>query len=178
MPADLTLLVPAFKAQVEILLVNCKNRGIEMRASDTVRSPFDQAKIWRQSRTSEEIHKKIVELQNNNAPFLAHCLESVGPQKGDPVTKAIPGLSWHQWGEAVDCFWVVNNKAVWDLETVVNGLNGFMVYANEAKKLGLDAGLFWNNFKDSPHVQLRKASSPAKIFSLQEIDQTMQQRFG
>ena len=66
----------------------------------------------------------------------------VGPQKGDPVTNAIPGLSWHQWGEAVDCFWVVNNKAVWDLETVVNGLNRFMVYANEAKKLGLDAGLF------------------------------------
>jgi peptidoglycan LD-endopeptidase CwlK len=178
MPADLTLLVPAFKAQVEILLMNCKNKGIEMRPSDTVRSPFAQAKIWRQSRTTEEINKKISELKNNNAPFLAHCLESVGPQKGDPVTNAIPGLSWHQWGEAVDCFWVVNNKAVWDLETVVNGLNGFMVYANEAKKLGLDAGLFWSNFKDSPHVQLRKASNPTKVFSLQEIDQTMQQRFG
>jgi len=48
------------------------------------------------------------------------------------------------------------------------------------KKLGLDAGLFWNNFKDSPHVQLRKVSNPAKVFSLQEIDQTktMELRFG
>jgi peptidoglycan L-alanyl-D-glutamate endopeptidase CwlK len=178
MPADLTLLVPEFRQKVETLLVNCKNRGIEMRPSDTVRSPFEQAKIWRQSRTSEEIRKKIAELRNNNAPFLAHCLESVGPQKGDPVTNAIPGLSWHQWGEAVDCFWVVNNKAVWDLTTVVNGMNGFMVYANEAKRLGLDAGLFWSSIKDSPHVQLRKASNPAKIFSLEQIDETMQERFG
>jgi peptidoglycan LD-endopeptidase CwlK len=178
MPADLTLLVPAFKTQVETLLVNCKNKGIEMRPYDTVRSPFEQAKLWRQSRATEEIQKKIAELRSNNALFLAHCLESVGPQKGDPVTNAIPGLSWHQWGEAVDCFWVVNNKAVWDLTTVVNGLNGYMVYANEAKNLGLDAGLFWSKLKDAPHIQLRKASNPTKVFTLQEIDQTMQQRFG
>jgi peptidoglycan L-alanyl-D-glutamate endopeptidase CwlK len=137
-----------------------------------------QAKYWRQSRSKEAIQRKIQELRDEGADFLAHCLGSVEPQHGDPVTNAIPGLSWHQWGEALDCFWLVNGEAVWDLTTVVNGLNGFMVYADEATKLGLDAGLFWQSFQDSPHVQLRKESNPSKIFSLQEINQTMEEPFG
>ena len=39
------------------------------------------------------------------ANFLASVLDGVGPQHGPHVTNALPGLSWHQWGEAVDCFW-------------------------------------------------------------------------
>lgn len=178
MAADVNLLVPDFRNKVTTLLQNCLNRGIEMRPNEGLRSPFTQAKYWRQSRTKEAIKKKIAELRSEGADFLAHCLESVGPQHGDPVTNALPGLSWHQWGEALDCFWVVKGKAVWDLTTVVNGQNGFMVYADEAKKLGLDAGLFWASLQDSPHVQLRKAANPLKLFSLQQIDQTMRERFG
>ncbi len=53
-----------------------------------------------------------------------------------------------------------------------------MVYADEAKKLGLDAGLFWKSLQDSPHVQLRKVSNPRKIFTLDEIDQSMKEKFG
>jgi peptidoglycan LD-endopeptidase CwlK len=53
-----------------------------------------------------------------------------------------------------------------------------MVYADEAKKIGLDAGLFWKSLQDSPHVQLRKVSDPGKIFTLTQIDQSMVERFG
>jgi peptidoglycan LD-endopeptidase CwlK len=178
MAANLDLLIPEFRSVVNNLILNCKSRGIEMRPNEGVRDPFQQAKIWRQSRSIEEINQQIQLLQSKNAPFLVHCLQSVGPQHGDHVTNALPGMSWHQFGEALDCVWIVGNKMEWSLTRQVNGLNGYMVYANEAKKLGLDAGLLWNSFQDAPHVQFRKASSPLKVFSYTEIDQTMQQRFG
>jgi peptidoglycan LD-endopeptidase CwlK len=178
MAANLDLLDSTFRLKIGLLVANCKSRGIEMRPNDGLRNPFQQAKIWRQSRSIEEIEQQIQLLKTKNAPFLAHCLESVGPQHGDHVTNAMPGMSWHQFGEALDCVWIVSNKMEWSLTRQVNGLNGYMVYANEAKKLGLDAGLLWNSFQDAPHVQLRKASSPLKVFSYTEIDQAMQQRFG
>jgi hypothetical protein len=126
----------------------------------------------------EEIQGKIKELENKKAEFLAFCIESVGPQHGIPVTNALPGMSWHQWGEAVDCFWVVNGTAIWDTTTLVNGQNGYVVYADEAKKLGLDSGFYWVKIKDVPHVQLRSVSNPTQIYSIVEIDRIMKERFG
>jgi peptidoglycan LD-endopeptidase CwlK len=178
MAADINLLVPDFKEKIIALLQNCNDRGIEMRPNEGVRDPFTQAKYWRQSRTKETILAKIQELRSKGADFLAHCIETVGPQHGDPVTNSIPGYSWHQWGEALDCFWVVNGEAVWSLTKLVNGLNGFKVYAEEAKRIGLDAGFFWKRFKDAPHVQLRGISNPSGLHSIREIDAVMKQKFG
>ena len=171
-------LVDGFQQKVIQMIANCKNRGIIMQPYFTLRDPFTQAKLWRQSRTAFEVEKKIEELKNQNVFFLAYCLESVGKQYGAHVTNAIPGLSWHQWGEAVDSVWVVNNKSEWSTEKTVNGLNGYMVYADEAKKLGLDSGFYWTKFKDSPHVQFRKAANPLIELTLQQIDEEMQKRFG
>jgi hypothetical protein len=178
MAADINLLTDDFRNLVVVLLNNCLARGIEMRPNQGVRTPFEQAKFWRQSRSIEEIRKKISELKAKQAPFLAHCIESIGPQHGDHVTNAIPGFSWHQWGEALDCFWLLNGKAIWDLKTQHNGLNGYMVYANEAKKLKLDAGFFWTTLVDAPHVQFRAQANPTRSFSIPEIDRVMQERFG
>jgi peptidoglycan LD-endopeptidase CwlK len=174
----LDTLTAEFREKVILLIENCKSRGITMHPYFTLRDPFSQAKLWRQSRTSYEILQKIKDLKAQNALFLAYCIESVGKQYGGHVTNAIPGLSWHQWGEAVDSVWIVNNKSVWSTTQTVNGLNGYMVYADEAKKLGLDAGFNWKNFKDSPHVQFRKAASPLFEFSIEQIDSEMKKRFG
>jgi len=178
MPVDLGSLVSDFHGAVENLIAKCEAQGVEMRPSTAVRTAFDQARLWRQSRASEEIAQKIADFKSHSATFLAFCLESVGPQHGDPVTNAPPGLSWHQWGEALDCFWVVDGKAEWSTLKKVNGLNGYHVYADAAETLGLTAGGHWTGFKDWPHVQLRKASSPAKVLSLQQIDMAMRERFG
>jgi peptidoglycan LD-endopeptidase CwlK len=94
------------------------------------------------------------------------------------VTNALPGLSWHQWGEALDCFWVVDGAAEWSTRRLVNGLNGYHVYADEAKRLELTAGGFFRSLKDWPHVQLDKAGSPLGRFSILEIDAEMKSRFG
>lgn len=178
MNADLELLVPEFKAKVQILLNACASRGIEMKPYFTIRDPFSQAKLWRQSRTTFEIQRTINDLRSRNANFLADCIKQVGPQSGTHVTNAIPGLSWHQWGEAVDCCWIVNKKAIWDLSTLQNGVNGYQIYATEARKIELDAGYFWPNFQDSPHVQFRKYSNPLKLFSITEIDKRMESQYG
>ena len=175
---DLNDLLPAFRAQVNQLLINCRTRGIEMRPYQTLRDPFEQARLWRQSRAREEIARKIAQFRAAEAEFLAFCLESVGPQFGDPVTNAAPGLSWHQWGEAVDCVWIVNGAAEWSAQRRVDGLNGFRVYAEEAQLLGLTPGGLWTRLKDWPHVQPRAAANPLGEFTLAQISATMQERFG
>ncbi|MBS1661888.1 MAG: M15 family metallopeptidase [Bacteroidetes bacterium] len=178
MAADLNLLTPEFKAKVDVLLQKCKDQGFEMRPNEGLRDPFTQGKYWRQSRSSEQIAAKVADLKAQGAPFLAFCIESVGPQHGDPVTNAIPGLGWHQWGEALDCFWVVNGEAVWSTTKKVNGKNGFQIYAAAASQMGLSAGGLWTSLKDWPHVQLRQAANPLGTFTLQQIDAEMKKRFG
>jgi peptidoglycan LD-endopeptidase CwlK len=171
-------LIPEFRPTAVTLLANCISRGIEMRPYQALRSPFEQGKLWRQSRTTEQVKKKIKEFRDAGATFLAECIESVGPQSGPHETNSPPGLSWHQWGEAFDSFWVVNGGSEWSTERKINGLNGYRVYAEEAAKLGLTPGGLWPNFKDWPHVQLKSAGSPTAVHSLTEIDQIMKERFG
>jgi len=171
-------LVPELRPKARTLIERCRVRGIEMRTYETLRTPLEQGIIWRQSRTREQVQAKIQELRNAGAEFLAFCIESVGPQSGRHVTDAPPGLSWHQWGEAFDSFWVVNGGAEWSTTKKINGLNGYHVYAEEAENIGLTAGGLWTNFKDWPHVQLRSEKSPQRLFTITQIDQTMRQRFG
>lgn len=35
----------------------------------------------------------------------------------------------------------------------ITKLNGYAVYAEEAKKLNLESGYYWKVFKDTSHVQ-------------------------
>ena len=177
MSRDLNDLVPEFRSQVEELLNLCDQSGYTMRQFFTLRTPFEQGILWRQSRSSQEVQQKILELQDSGADFLAHCIDSVGPQNGRHVTNAIPGLSWHQWGEAVDCFWLLDGNAEWSTRKKVDGANGYVNYAEKARSLGLTAGGFWSSFIDWPHVQMRKESNPSRVYSLHEINQQMANRF-
>ena len=177
MAADLNLLVPAFKEKVIQLLESCNDAGYKMIPTETIRTPIRQAQLWRQSRTTAVIQQKIADLQDREAGFLAQCIIDAGPQNGDHVTNSIPGLSWHQWGESVDCVWIVNDEEEWSETKLVNGQNGYHVYAGMAKELGLTAGGFWTSFKDWPHVQLHQAASPAGDFSLKQINDIMKERF-
>ena len=178
MAADLDLLVPQFKARVLALLARCRDRGVEMRPYNGLRSPLEQARLWRQSRSIEEIERRSAELQAQGAQFLAGCLRRAGAQHGDHVTDASPGLSWHQWGEAVDCFWLVDAQAEWSSRRLVDGRNGYRIYADEAQALGLHPAGHWKTFKDWPHVQRLADASPLSTMSLVEIDAAMERCFG
>lgn len=179
MPADLSTLTPEFRNRFEDLIAECSKVGIEMRPYFSLRTPEQQARLWRQSRTAEEIAPTIQWLEQSGAPFLAKVLDKVGSQAGPHVTNALPGFSWHQWGEAVDCFWVVDNGAEWSATKMIDGQNGYRVYAAKAEALGLNAGGHWKSLREWPHVQLRKAASPNSAgLTLAEINQKMEKKFG
>lgn len=178
MSRDMGLLVPEFREKVEELLQKCENRGVSMRVYFTVRTPHKQAKLWRQSRSTWEINSKIDFLRSKGAYFLADVLDSVGPQHGRHVTNALPGQSWHQFGEAVDAFWLVDGAANWSTKQKINGVNGYRIWGEEAMKMGLMSGGYFRSIKDWPHVQLRKAGSPTSVYGWDDIDAKMKEQFG
>lgn len=135
MAVSLDGLQPEFRQNVLNLIANLAAKGIEMRPCAALRKPDEQAILWRQSRAKEEIEAAIAKLRSQGGDFLADTLQNVGPQHGEHVTNALPGFSWHQWGEAVDCFWVVNGTAEWSTTRTVDGVNG---YKRECCKLQPD----------------------------------------
>jgi hypothetical protein len=169
---------PAFNAKLQALLARLEADNIHMRISTAIRTPEEQARLWRQSRARDEVASAVAHLKSGGAHWLAEVLEGVGPQYGPPVTRALPGLSWHQWGEAADLFWVVNGAAEWSVTRVIDGDNGYHALARAATEAGLTAGGNWPTLKDWPHVQLRPHSSPLEAgMTLQAIDAEMERRF-
>ena len=168
-------LVPEFMERLERALAACEADGVTMRVYCTDRSPSEQARLWRQSRARAEIDAALRHLRDGGAPWLAEILASVGPQHGKPVTNALPGLSWHQWGLAADCFWEVDGRAVW---SVGGHNNGYKVLAMRAKIEGLTPGGYWVQ-KDWPHVQGPPDNSgPDRTRTLAQINDEMKERWG
>ena len=171
MSRDLAALEPEFRQRVERTLARCVARGIVMRPFFTLRSPVEQARLWRQSRSTEEIGHAIRLLEGEGARWLAEALRSVGPQWGREVTNALPGESWHNFGLAVDCFLLERERAVWDARA-----HGYAIYANAAESEGLVAGMKWTR-PDTVHVQFL-AGSPSQAMTWREIEAAMKSRFG
>ena len=150
----MTKLDPEFRATADLVLERCREKGFTLKPFFTVRDPWAQARLWRQSRTSEQINGALRGLLKEEAHFLAEILQSVGPQTGQWATNALPGQSWHQYGLALDCFVSELGVAVWDYSHP-----GYAVYAEAARDLGLEAGHFWSS-KDSVHIQQSPLGAP------------------
>lgn len=159
-------LTPEARDKFSLLLRRLAHRGDELRPFCTIREPFEQARLWRQSRTASEIVKRCAELRDQGAPRIAACIESVGPQSGRWATNAVPGFSWHQHGEAMDCFLVIHGQASWDSEA-----HGYKAYATEALMLGLGTVR-----GDAVHVQLQQRE-PHQIHDVARLDNMMAARF-
>ncbi len=171
MARDIEVLIPEFKGPVQQLLSTCKQMGYGLRPFFTLRSPWDQARLWRQSRTTLQINNAVSMLEKAGAAFLAEILTSVGPQYGRWATNALPGQSWHQWGEAVDCYLLENGRAVWDANHP-----GYSTYAKQAIVLGLLPGHYWRK-RDSCHVQRRHEKVLAHL-SWADVEKEMLMQFG
>lgn len=172
----INVLDPSFAEKIEILLKNCLQRGVHMEPYEKLRTPQLQAIYWKQGRSKAEINKTITNLKTHNAEFLIDCIISASPNPGIKITNALPGFSWHQWGEAIDCYWLNDGKINWDINTLDSeGINGYKIYAEEARALKLDAGLYWKSFVDAPHVQLQSYASPLEIYNLYEINKIMEE---
>jgi peptidoglycan L-alanyl-D-glutamate endopeptidase CwlK len=67
---------------------------------------------------------------------------------GPIITKAKPGYSSHNFGLGADLAPMKDGKIWWKAPDSV-----WKAMADEAVKLGLEAGYFWKSFHDAPHVQ-------------------------
>lgn len=178
MSREVSLLVPEFRSKLEQLLENCLQRGITMNPYFTLRTPQEQGSVWRQGRTQTDAELKAMALDHAGAPFLAQCIRENQPKETNLITNALPGFSWYQWGEACDCVWVDNNKKLnWNPIQKINGVNGYQLFAEEAVKLGLSPGGYWEKKPEWPHVELRPRPNPVSYYTTQEINAEMEKRF-
>lgn len=168
--ALLDLLTPEAKEKFTLLLDKLDRRGAELRPFFTLRDPFEQARFWRQSRSSREIVDRCAELREQGAPRIAACIEAVGPQSGRWATNAPPGFSWHQHGEAMDCVLIVHGRANWDADAF-----GYRAYFTEAVAMGLTHGAKFRT-PDAVHVQLR-SKEPHHLYDVARLDNMMAARF-
>lgn len=166
MSRDLNALKPDFREKVKQLYSNCKREGFILVPFYTERDVYEQARLYRQSRSWKEIKATINQLKIDKAFFLARVIEEVGPQFGLWATNAPPGLSWHQWGEAVDSYLSISGKAIWD-----SNHEGYSSYHREALKLRL-----FSFSADVVHIQ-KRLSKPSYYYSIREIDHIMKEKY-
>lgn len=169
MTLDIKTLDSSFAGKAQELLDLCAKNGLIVRPTFFRRSLSVQAKLWRQSRATSIIKAKIDELKNIDCGYLAGILDSVGPQRGPRVTNALPGLSWHNWGQAMDVVFFSLNGVRATPEQLRDGDSiGYTLFGQYCNQLGLRWGGDFKT-KDAGHVQLSKQEL-TKLYTLKQIN--------
>lgn len=119
MSSDLNSLHPYVKKLAEAFLEECKKQNFPVKIYQTYRSVQEQNKLYAQGRTI----------------------------KGNKVTNARGGYSYHNYGLAFDAAPIVNGEINWDNEKL------FETMGSIGKSVGLEWGGSWKTFKDTPHFQ-------------------------
>lgn len=112
-------LKPALVSKVRALIKLAAAEGYLLLVTNGFRSVAEQNKLYAQGRTT----------------------------KGKIVTNAKGGQSNHNFGEAVDLGFIVQNEISWE-ESLYYKIGGW------AAKVGLKWGGNWKSIKDKPHVEI------------------------
>lgn len=174
MSRSLDTLKPEFRIRLQTAIDAAKILDVHMVPYETERDVWRQAKLWRQSRSSQKIEEMVNFLNVQGAGFLADVIEEVGPQVGEWATNAIPGMSWHQWGLAADLYWDKNGDAAGGVEWL--DIAGYEDFAHVCRAMKLTSGYFWRS-RDAVHIQLPSEPSPGHM-TIQQISEAMEKRFG
>lgn len=151
MATELSLLIPDFRKKVSAVIAACKARNVRMEVLTTLISPLEQAALWKQGRTATDAELKALALDNAGAHYLASLIRQAQPKETNLVTDALPGCSWHQWGEAACCVWIdKRNKLNWSphAREGFNPYNGYDILAEEAAKVEIIHGNSFDNVKE------------------------------
>lgn len=154
---SLDKLKPIFREKIEALL---EEAPFDILVYCTVRSAWEQAILYRQSRSRKVIDEKILTLEKYGHESLARILRDVGPRSGPHVTKAAPGESWHQYCEAVDLVPIIGGKPAWDVK---KNKESWSTIGTIAVKHGLNWGGNWIKWADYPHIQYPQSGNPLKL---------------
>lgn len=161
MGANLADLKPEFRDKVEAALADLAAEGLIFRPYFTLRDPVVQARLWRQSRSAAVVQTQIQNLTAMGCDFIVACFAKAGPADGPWATNALPGQSWHQYREAVDCFLLdATGHPNWESPK----------YARFGQ-VGDAHGMWWGgHFGDNDHWQNRRSEPPAVFGSLKAIN--------
>lgn len=161
-------LLPEFRTKIESLMDSLNSSEFTFRISFALRTPIDQAKLWRQGRSKTLINARIGDLEAQDCDYLAQCLKDAGPQNGPIVTNALPGLSWHQYGQAADVLAYDTSGRL-----ITSGDDDAYKKLEEAARLeGLTTGRSWG---DAGHIQASQLSKPQ--YDLKTINDMMRDKF-
>jgi peptidoglycan L-alanyl-D-glutamate endopeptidase CwlK len=143
------------------------DKGIDLLIYCTLRSPEEQARLYRQSRSRAQINRKVDWHRRHGLDVLADILIKVGPQAGilgRHVTMAGPGESWHNYGRAFDAVPVIGGKAMWSTSHP-----HWAEYGTIIRDLQLEWAGDWPRFREFPHAQLPAEGSPLKVLTVEEV---------
>jgi len=168
MAADFTLLQFDFRLRVFEAIRICLNFETEVLCYCTIRTPEEQAILFRKSRTRKEIKQRIQSMTDKGFPFFAETLSKVGPQSGvlgKHLTNAAPGESWHQYGLACDCVPVVAGKALWNDDAIE-----WTIYGGAAEYTDLTWAGNWSlKSREYPHIQRYRINNPLSFYQSEEL---------
>lgn len=136
MAADTKNLKPRVRRLMEQLVKDAAKVGFEILITQGYRSIEEQNRLYAQGRQT----------------------------KGNIVTNAKGGDSFHNHGCAFDYCFLVNKKASYSLPD-----SAWKKIADLGVKLGLEAGYYWKGFQDKPHFSFTTGYS-LKDFKTGKID--------
>lgn len=146
----------------------CAADGVPILIYRTYRDPWEQARLWRGSRTTRQIVDKIAKLRARGFGYLADILRDVGAQYGklgQHVTWAAPGESYHNYKRALDAVPLdEDGSPTWDTDSLSWG-----IYGTNVERVGLTWGGDWARFPDLPHAQMHAPGNPLKSFAPDQI---------
>jgi len=169
---DLNDLIPELRDKASQVQNVCRETaGFELLIYCTLRPLEEQARLFHQSRSRQEIDLKMEKFRSRGYDFLAEILESVGPCSGNHVTNAGPGESWHNYGEAWDAVPLIGGKPAWNYRDARDYWNA---YGEAVRQVEMFWAGDWTSFREYPHAQARAGGNPLKEMSPDQIRELLQ----
>jgi len=166
MSKDLNDLAPTLRATCIEHLYQSKQEGIDMRILQTWRPLEQQARLYRSTRSIEEIRAKVQDLIHLGCQHCADVLLSVGPQPYpnwlqpyQHLTMAAPGESKHHKLHIFNGIWAcAYDTGCFDADGKYIQDGNHRDYVT-AGRIGTGLGLQWlgegpQKFKEAAHFQL------------------------
>ena len=165
---DMGDLTPFVKDKAEEVVVRCAQLGFVLLVYCTYRSAYEQARLYRRSRTRAQIRRKQEQMSDEGFYDLAVIIDVVGPQGGagdlgHHLTMAGPGESWHNYNRAFDAVPLIGGKAAWNDEEL------YRLYGGAVVASGLEWAGNWKGFPENPHAQQIGASNPLDDLMPEEV---------
>lgn len=171
---DLQLLEPEFQEKLKGFLTSfAKKSDYTISIIKGFVHPLEQARLWRQSRPDSIVDNVISTLQNQGGEFLAEILSKGSTVSGVHVTNDLPGISWFNWGRAIEIK-ILNQKGL------PEPLNS-KIYKEIYKQLTMNGLISGSSFKrdaKQPNlIQSCLGENPLEVMKIKDINLEMKKRF-